>query len=1004
MASIIEFFSGLLSSIENLKTPKNLTTDQGLMLEVERVRYGAMGVVYFCRQCSDIEDDEDGFLALKTFSDKYFFSLDMTMIVKRETSIWAQLADVSFVFPLISIFMVNHKPHLVMPVAKSKWPGVYSLADAIKMSNNGLDIRQCLVAAICISIAMSKSADKIPGLVHGDIKPDNILYLGQYSFLSDFGLAGIANEIGQCGTPAYMAPELWDKGTHQSVGTDVYAFGATLGEMLTGTPMFAAKGNDLSVWKKIHQCNPAKIDSSRLTSPLADFLKKLALSCLSKDSTQRPENFYVILSALLEMGMKLEPELTRAVSGLKDALERRDEELGDEHVAFRIQMLLDQGDVKTALKILMELTEDDIVGELLRVAGSTWSLAGDDLKALDYFERYLVTEPSSHDRIRCLNELGLSLKRLSRYEEAKSLFEELIAESTGIAKLQLMVRSNYVAVLAEMDLIFEATKQLDWLMLNHSDSDKVLAMYAQVLERSEKLDEALSMIQRAVLIAPRNGEYQIIRADLLLSLRRFDEALHALDRASDLGFLPHRWWFLSLVAYMAMNRAGEWAGVYQALEKNCQKEVFEALVTQSVARVRSIMGVQDNMWVPESEKDFSGDKTSTSPLHSSESSTPIREKLLDQKSSAGSQAVHAQEHRRAIRTGKTTHTQIRMSHVDGSFTIDFYGNVKDPNYAKQFLSSYNKIKWKVETDGLKERQMRHRFSCCQKCAFDILTARDEGESFVCQACGERGLIQSSSLTQLDSLAVKCNELIGRPLEEEQVLDETLLVAFWISDEEHCSLISLRMEGKGYLRGKNNSVAASLAADEMKKRTASKLSIPQFIWYRKMKNQDAATRTQSSLDLDALLRQLRREVGVFSSCVMRVGGELGELVLADGDHRLEYLKSLQVLTPHNMELKGVLVSAELASGNLKAAQEVVTSMEHDAPDNIETLIATCKLALHMGNAQRAIPILQQIAAREPGNVVSRELLMQACQEIGDTEQYNKCALELRALGVSGDLLN
>jgi serine/threonine protein kinase len=79
------------------------------------------------------------------------------------------------------------------------------------------------------------------GVVHRDLKPQNLMFDESGNvLLTDFGLARLVNQTSAMtqtgltlGTPAYMSPEQW---THDSVDgrSDIYAFGITLFQMITG--------------------------------------------------------------------------------------------------------------------------------------------------------------------------------------------------------------------------------------------------------------------------------------------------------------------------------------------------------------------------------------------------------------------------------------------------------------------------------------------------------------------------------------------------------------------------------------------------------------------------------------------------------------------------------------------------------------------------------------------------------------------------------------------------
>jgi tetratricopeptide (TPR) repeat protein len=126
------------------------------------------------------------------------------------------------------------------------------------------------------------------GLVHRDLKPDNVLLTARGLRILDFGLArAIASDDPRltrtglvCGTPRYMSPEQ-ASGDPIDARSDIYAVGVLLHEMLRGEPMFDGANAAAVLRQQIVDAPPKlelkphpEVDTERLTQVVERALKK----------------------------------------------------------------------------------------------------------------------------------------------------------------------------------------------------------------------------------------------------------------------------------------------------------------------------------------------------------------------------------------------------------------------------------------------------------------------------------------------------------------------------------------------------------------------------------------------------------------------------------------------------------------------------------------------------------------------------------------------------------
>jgi len=154
-----------------------------------------------------------------------------------------------------------------------------------RMAAGGLDPRAG--CAVGLAAATALAAAHQMGVLHRDVKPDNLLFdAAGVPKVTDFGIAKIVETTavtttGLVGTPRYMAPEQIE-GSRLGPGTDIYALGIVLYELLAGRPMFP-RGLTVPALLHHHLSVPPQ-PMPEVPAPLAG----VVFAALAKHPSQRP--------------------------------------------------------------------------------------------------------------------------------------------------------------------------------------------------------------------------------------------------------------------------------------------------------------------------------------------------------------------------------------------------------------------------------------------------------------------------------------------------------------------------------------------------------------------------------------------------------------------------------------------------------------------------------------------------------------------------------------------
>ena len=170
------------------------------------------------------------------------------------------------------------------------------------------------IADLCRQIASTLAAAHASGVVHRDLKPDNVFLTTDHDLgdrervkLLDFGIAKLTGTlgassprtVGTMGTPAYMAPEQWGNSANVDWRADAYSLGCVAFEMACGRPPFEITTIADACAQHLHTVPPA---ARSLSPDLPIALDQLITRLLAKDPAARGTSMSEIARTFEECG------------------------------------------------------------------------------------------------------------------------------------------------------------------------------------------------------------------------------------------------------------------------------------------------------------------------------------------------------------------------------------------------------------------------------------------------------------------------------------------------------------------------------------------------------------------------------------------------------------------------------------------------------------------------------------------------------------------------------
>jgi tetratricopeptide (TPR) repeat protein len=378
-------------------------------------------------------------------------------------------------------------------------------------------------AALGADIADALAYAHALGIVHRDVKPENIFTIGGRAVLSDFGIARVRGMAEQSvalttagtvmGTVSYMSPEQASGDAELDGKADLYSLGCVLYELLTGAPPFVGRTPFVVLAK--HLTEPPR-PLKDLDPAIPPAMEALVMQLLEKSPSDRPAGAAEVAKALREVlntGAGAVETVDRNSGSFASPPTPADELITKGRNAWR------QG-----------------------VPGGTGArLALEEARA--YFERALAMEPNNARALTGLSNyhLVMAVRGFKDREEGFALGRELLFKALAADdKCADVYMSLGVMALYWDDDFHAAERHFHRALELDPNEPEGLGFKSILLKILGRTDEAVESARAATARAPDAPTPWNVLGDVLIAAGREAEAVDALKKATSIkaGYGP----------------------------------------------------------------------------------------------------------------------------------------------------------------------------------------------------------------------------------------------------------------------------------------------------------------------------------------------------------------------------------------------------------------------------------------------------------------------------------
>ena len=704
---------------------------------IDEVKRGGMGEVLLCHK----KDRPDVSVALKTFRHEYLDSVESQRLFYREAIVWAALTGIPFILPLHGVHTYDRRPYIAMPRMYPNSNGATTLADCIATRTiNNHDVISYLNQ---IAAGLTMAIEHLPGLVHGDLKPNNILISNRFNmiYVSDFGVARVGAAAARTnvkvrGARSYAAPEVAESLQFSTAAADVYSFGKIAIELASASP-----------------------DSANLNAVL-----DLARYCMEPNPSDRPASIRDVYVELFRIATEFGISAPSTAKADEDPLLAVNQQIQATRISY--QLAIDLGQSDFVIQSIEQIPRDERIAQTWVTLGNALSTDGKDEEALAMFAQaraaksgYWWVRRSVEPGTPLRNTLGeevadkvvamcdrmidglpdiidnaeaLSYKHLQRYDEAEEVFSRLCRRHPELSMFAINRAGSLIAAgntSKAVHILLDVTRR-------DISNARAWSQLGIAYDADGQFKMALSCFRRAISIEPLNDVNFVHAARIAMDdLRDLGLALDYLRRALRTGTISQEAMLRFIWAAVTMNDQAALDELKELVEDQYPVEV----VNELIGSARASMSRRNR-----SDREPQGEEVLQEPraetIDNAETPTPTSLRLiqLDDRHS------------------------IWLTDIEcGIYSIDIYATSLGStlmHIITQYLA-----RCVVEQGGAILRSEPFRVEMCSECRVFVITNRPVGVSRErCAVCYVAGAEITPDGSNAEEVLDLVREILGRP--------------------------------------------------------------------------------------------------------------------------------------------------------------------------------------------------------------------------------------------------